>query len=82
MTSKLRFQEHPTGWSVLLPVFALSPEGERLHTLGRLEQLAKDERWCFLPESGDGLTLSELDQIRHKMANLEQLRLNKEALNK
>lgn len=74
----LTFRETPTGWDVKAPVFSF--HGDRFHVVGRLEMCYERGFWVYLPSDGDSLSLSELDQIRHKLANLEQIRLNKLAL--
>lgn len=81
MTTKLEFVERNTGWDVEDEVFTYQWPGVRNKVIGRIEQYSgydedgEQGKWCYLPSDGDSLSLSELDQIRHKLANLEQVRL-------
>lgn len=76
MSPPLIFVEQLTGWDVQAYTFSFS--GGRVHTIGRFEEA--EDGWAYFPSDGDSLSLSELDQIRHKLANLEQARITKEAL--
>ena len=65
--SKLVFKEENLGWSIW------KEDGEDAGYLGKLPDT---EQWVYIAVyNGQLITLSALDQIRHKLANLEQLRL-------